>query len=329
MSRLDKEDAERGCQEFESILQGQHPLAKAMKMPMRSLLLRHLKWFSHRMPSDFNLCGASIGNLIITGCWLEHDKDIVAALYLLWNLLGVKGQVRPITGAHLHLRTLYHDGVEQVGQHLMGKRKPSPQKIQTIDLVKLLEDDNSPTRQESQVCHLDFVSSELIASCNLLVFPMGSFFGSVLANLLPVGVGKAIKKCDSPKIYVPNTGRDPEMHGYTLSELIMRIVHMVEDDLKRGLDDDDENDEMTRKRILDEAKVNPADIVNFVLLDTENCDYCVHIDKEKIQAMGIVVMDMPLVVVSASSLPGEDATNRKSAFLDPTKLAEVLITLGS
>jgi hypothetical protein len=109
---------------------------------------------------------------------------------------------------------------------------------------------------------------------------------------------------------------------------MVTLCQMVEDDLRRGLDDDDDDEEMTRKRIMDETKVNPGDIVNFVLVDTENCDYCVPIDKEKIQAMGIVIMDIPLVV-SASSLPGEDAPNGKRAFLDPTKLAEVLITLGS
>mmetsp|Transcript_9510 Transcript_9510/g.22394 ORF Transcript_9510/g.22394 Transcript_9510/m.22394 type:complete len:301 (-) Transcript_9510:1942-2844(-) len=300
-------------------------------MPMRSLLLRHLQWFSNRKPADFNLCGASIGNLIITGCWLEHDKDIVAALYLLWNLLGVKGNVRPITGAHLHLRTLYQDGVEQVGQHLMGKRRP-PEKIQRIDLVKLLEEEAmGDTRQESQVCHLDFVSSELIASCDLLVFPMGSFFGSVLANLLPVGVGKAIHKCQSPKIFIPNTGIDPEMHGYTLSELVLCIVRMVEDDMLRGLEEYD--DTMARMTIRDKPHTNPRDIINFVLVDTQNCHYCVPIDREAIEAMGIVVMDMPLVrscsAEFTSTLPMEDATNRKSPTLDPTKLAEVLITLGS
>ncbi|CAJ1965413.1 unnamed protein product [Cylindrotheca closterium] len=307
------EDSTKAHAEFESILQGKEPLVKAVKMPMRSLLRRHLQWFSNRMPTDFNLCGASIGNLIITGCWLEHDKDIVAALYILWNLLGVKGKVRPITGAHLHLRTQYDNGDEDVGQHLMGKRKP-PQKIKSIDLVKSLEDGTTTTRQETKLCHLDFVSSELIASCDLVVFPMGSFFGSMLANLLPVGVGKAIHRCQAPKIYIPNTGVDPEMHGYTLSELITCIVSMVEDDLPRGVKEEDKPPE--------DDTVDPSDIVNFVLVDTENCHYCVPIDKEVIEAMGIVVMDMPLVNLEA-------AKHSKSPTIDPTKLAQVLLTLGS
>jgi len=220
------------------------------------------------------------------------------------------------------------DGVEQVGQHLMGKREPA-KKIQKIDLVKSLTDPEG-TRQKSQVCHLDFVSKELISTCDLIVFPMGSFFGSILPNLLPVGVGRSIYKSNSPKIYVPNTGNDAEMHGYVLSELIQSIVRMVEDDILRELKEED--DEKVVKSTNGKSFINPRDIVNYVLVDTENCNYCVPIDKENIEAMGIIVMDLPLVGAHSelNKSTGENSTKKlKSATLDPNKLTEVLITLGS
>ena len=317
--------------EFANVLQGQHPLVKAVQMPMRKLLLRHLQWFSNRMPVDFNMGGASMGNLVITGCWLEHDKDIVAALYLLWNLLGVKGKVRPITGAHLHLRTMYEDGVEEVGQHLMGKRKPI-KKITKIDLVKSLKNPDG-VRQKSEACHCDYVSKELIKSCDLIVFPMGSFFGSVLSNLLANGVGRSIYKSKTPKIYVPNTGHDPEMHGYSLSGLIGIIVRMVEDDVLRELKELEEEDESCAR---EPPVINPSDVVNHVVVDTENCKYSVEIDKEKVESMGVVVIDLPLVNVThlepkSTAVPQvENSTTKvKSLYIDPHKLSEVLITLGS
>jgi hypothetical protein len=99
--RLDKDSQDIAESEFQLILDGKHPLSRAISIPMRSILMRHLQWFAERMPYDFDLCGASVGNLIITGCFLEHDQDIVTAIYLIWNLLDVKGHVRLVTGANL------------------------------------------------------------------------------------------------------------------------------------------------------------------------------------------------------------------------------------
>ena len=229
-------------------------------------------------------------------------------------------------------REAYDDGIEEVGQHLMGKRKP-PQKIKKIDLVKFTKDPKG-IRQMSQVCHLDFVSKELISTCDLIVYPMGSFFGSILANLLPVGVGRSVYRSQKPKIYVPNTGRDAEMHGYTLSECIQCIIRMVQDDVLRELKEEEEDSEEPSNSVRDQPVIHPRDIVNYVLVDTENCNYCVPVDKEKIEALGIVVMDLPLVSTYSELTPtassGVNSTEKvKSATIDPHKLSEVLITLGS
>eukprot|EP00980_Cylindrotheca_fusiformis_P031457 scaffold26401_cov113-Cylindrotheca_fusiformis.AAC.3 len=307
--RLDTKDPAVAKAEFDAILKGVHPFARAVKIPMRSILLRHMQWFATRMPKDFDLCGASIGNLIITGCFLEHDQDIVTSIYLIGNLLGVKGKVRPMTGANLHIRTIYDDGTEEVGQHLMGKRKV-PAKIKKIDLVKSL---HSTTRQEASTCHLDFVSSELVLTSDVIVFPMGSFFGSVVVNLLAKGVGQKIQQCHSPKVYVPNTGHDPEMYGYTLLEMIQLILSLIEKDIGHP--------------------VPVTEVLNFVVMDTTYCEYCVPIDKEAIAAMGITIIDITLVgdahFDESNNVTSGGGGKRKSMTLDPTKIAEVLVTLGS
>lgn len=310
--RLDKHDKDKAKAEFQDILSGCHSLAKAIGMPMRIILCRHLEWFFKRMPDNFDLCGASIGNLIITGCYLEHNQDIVTAIFLIRTLLGIKGTARLITGANLHIRAKYEDGLEQVGQHLLGKRKHS--KIKEIDLVKLLQqnkNNNDGTtqqqqqRQESQNCHIDIVSSELIADADVIVFPMGSFFGSILANLLPEGVGKAIWHRKSPKIYIPNTGVDPEMYGFTS---LTDCVHLILDMIKRDIG----------------TSVPTSQLLNFVLIDSKNCNYCIPINKEEIEALGITIIDVQLVSDDYLSKGKE-----KSDRLDPTKITEVLLTLGS
>uniref|UniRef100_A0A7S0B1H3 Gluconeogenesis factor n=1 Tax=Minutocellus polymorphus TaxID=265543 RepID=A0A7S0B1H3_9STRA len=322
--RLDKAHSGVAQSELVDLLAGRHGLASAVNMPQRSIFLSHLRWFANRMPSDFDLRGASIGNLIITGCFLEHDRDIVTAIYLIHKLLGAKGNVRPLTGANLHIRTYYQDGTEEVGQHRMGKARAAAlkSKIIKIDLVEHLDPD---AFQEPQDCEIDIVSSEFIASADVIAFPMGSFFSSVLVNLLPRGVGRAITRRQCPKVYIPNTGPDPEMFGYkNVLECALVIIDMV------------------RK---DAGRVPIPDILQYVIIDTRNCFYCVDIDKAKIREMGITVIDVQLVedkdcvvdqdpatLLANVQLDEDDtcsATFQKNHFLSPNKVLEVLLTLGT
>jgi CofD-related protein of GAK system len=318
--RLEKTDRDMATEEFLSILTGRHPLTRAVRMPMRIILQNHLRWFANRMPENFDLRGASIGNLIITGCFLEHDRDIVSVIFMISKFLGVRGICRPLTAANLHIRTLYSDGSEEVGQHLMNNASSayngplSSRKIVQIDLVESL---HSEVRQESQKCHIDMMSSDLVGSADLVVFPMGSFFASVLVNLLPKGVGKAIVKRKCPKVYIPNTGYDAEMKGYSLAECVQAIIDMVRRDLSRHT----------------ASQMHPVkDILNFVLIDTAHCEYAVEIDKQAISNLGVVVIDVPLTGLEASkrseNVLARGATEKKTR-LDATKVAEVLTSLAS
>ena len=323
--RLNKSHKAVAQSELADLLAGRHPLALAVSMPQRSIFLSHLRWFANRMPEDFDPRGASIGNLIITGCFLEHDRDIVTAIYLIHKLLGARGKVRPLTGVNLNIRTYYKDGIVEIGQHRMGKARAATavkSKIVNIDLVEYLDSD---AHQEPQQCEIDIVSSELIADADVIVFPMGSFFSSVLVNLLPQGVGRAITKKHCPKVYIPNTGDDPEMFEYdTLLECAMKIIKMVRNDAGR---------------------VPIPDCLQYIVVDTKNCHYCVEIEKEKIKEMGITLIDVQLVKdkdcvndqdpasLLANVQLDEDETCcpslQKNHFLDPHKVVEVLLTLGT
>jgi CofD-related protein of GAK system len=326
--RLDT-DTHVAEQEFASILMAQHSLIRAVKLPMRSILQNHLRWFASNKPDDFDLRGASIGNLIITGCFLEHDRDFVTAIFVLSKFLGVKGFCRPLTAANLHIRTLYSDGTEEVGQHLMNARKGRgsddndtgtyQRKIVKLDLVEYLLDseneDGSTCRQESQSCDIDFVSSGFVTSADLICFPMGSFFASILSNLLPRGVGKAIMERKCPKVYIPNTGTDTEMSGYTLDECVALLMQMVRDDC---VDSTTGNSPYQNK-----------DILNFVLIDTVNCEYCVPVDRKAIEDLGVVIIDVQLVDDRVDVDLSVVEPSPKSKTLSATKVVEVLLTLAT
>jgi len=329
--RLTKDSEQEAREEYQSLLNGKHMLAKAVRMPWRSILISHLRWFDQRRPSDFDLRGASVGNLLLTGCYLEHSRDIVTAISLIWTLLGAKGHVRPINGANLHLRTYYADGSVEVGQHKMGKGEKK--KILQMDFVEYL-DESQP--QIAQKCEIDSISSELICQkADVIVYPMGSFFSSVLVNLLPSGVGRAIAHRNCPKLYIPNTGNDPELYEYTLWECIQQIVTLVRKDC---CEEEQDN-----------AIISISDILQYILVDTQNCYYCVPMKEhfQEITDLGITIIDVPLVdddqVINDANhsrynggeLVEEDeillCSNQrsKSHVLSPRKVLEVILSLGS
>ena len=95
---------------------------------MRRVVRTHLRFFSDRMPRDFDLRGANIGNLILAGGYLANDRNIESVLYLFSKLVEVRGSVRPVCDANLHLRAELEDGSQTVGQHrLTGKAKQRQQ----------------------------------------------------------------------------------------------------------------------------------------------------------------------------------------------------------
>jgi hypothetical protein len=57
---------------------------------------------------------------------------------------------------------------------------------------------------------------DLIRSADLICYPIGSFYTSLVATLLPDGVAQAIADADAPRVYVPNPGHDREELGLSL-----------------------------------------------------------------------------------------------------------------
>jgi CofD-related protein of GAK system len=293
--RLHAADFKVAQAEFASLISGASSLLLAIDMPMRSIVTSQLRWVAERMPADFELRGASVGNLVIVGVYLQNERDISTALYLISKLVIVRGLVRPTTTANLHLRATLSDGQVVVGQHNLGKAGAQGHRITRLELVPTLV---SVTTANAVI---DPAAAQLVATADVIVYPMGSFFGSVMANLLPRGVGAAIVHRRCPKVYIPNTGEDPEMAGYTLAECVQIII----DHVRR-----------------DAGEVAPvSDIVQYVLVDTARCSYCVPVDAHAIAQLGVRVLDMNL----ASSTAG----HALARSLSPERLVDVLISLGS
>ncbi|KEF30525.1 hypothetical protein D777_02467 [Marinobacter nitratireducens] len=204
-------------QDLKALVTGKHPLLKAIAEPMRSLIQSYIAEFANQMPDSFELAGASVGNLILTGGYLMHNRSLDPIAFLFGQLIKTRGTVRTTTDADLQLQVDLENGRRITGQHrFTGKEMAeidSP--IKSIKLSGVADDVD--TQDVSKVCK---ETRKLIDSAELLVFPPGSFYSSVIANLLPKGVSKALSKNPSPRVYVPSLGTDLETLGMTLVDQV-------------------------------------------------------------------------------------------------------------
>jgi 2-phospho-L-lactate transferase/gluconeogenesis factor (CofD/UPF0052 family) len=124
---------------------------------------------------------------------------------------------------------------------------------------------------------------------------MGSFYSSVIANLLPRGVGRAIAAAGCPRVYIPNTGHDPEQLGMSLAESVEALWRYARADV---------GDDLPLARV-----------VNLVLLDRDPDHYAMRVDVDRLERMGVQVVTLELV------------TEASHPHVHPQRLTETLLSL--
>jgi len=257
--------------EIASIGRGGHPLVAAVSEPVQTVIRRLITRFLERMPTEFDLRGANIGNLILAGGYLEQGRRLGPIIRLFSDLVHVQGIVRPITECYLHLAAELENGEILIGQHrLTGKEAPpihSP--VRRIFLTSSLDE-----RIEADI-PLTADIAGLISRADLICYPMGSFYSSLLANLFLRGVGTAIRANPCPKVFIPNTWEDPELFGKTLGDQVEELLRCLRKDNPLGIAD--------------------SEVLNLVLVDGKHTGYCGGLDSQSLQKRGIEVADCRLV----------------------------------
>ena len=125
---------------------------------------------------------------------------------------------------------------------------------------------------------------------------MGSFYSSVVANLLLKGMGDAIALNPCPKVFVPNTGKDPEAKGLSLADQVRSLLRYIEGSASGPL--------------------SVREMLHFVLLDNGAEAYPGFSDPSQIERLGVRVIQCRLV--SRESAP----------YIDERLLATILVSLA-
>lgn len=291
--RLPKEAKQEALlAELQAMVAGQHRLVSVIPDPLRKIVRHHLKIFQARMPEGFALAGASIGNLVLTAGYLDNGRQLDTVIFLFSKLVEARGTVRPVLNRNLHLGAMLADGQVVVGQHLLTGKEVPPLEKKIAHLF--LSMTTSSTKGEVWPRVRDKLS-KLILSAQLICYPMGSFYSSVIASLLPEGVTEAIQHNICPKIYIPSMGRDPEAIGLTLMGQIETLLRYLK-------------------------KNNPGiptrQVLNCVLVDSKNGSYSGKVDRERLLELEIQLIDCPLV--SEESAP----------YCEPRLLVPLLLSLS-
>lgn len=266
-----------------------HQLISRIPDPMRKIIRNHFHQFLGLMPDDFDLRGASIGNLVLTAGYLGNRRQMDPVIYLFSKLAEVCGVVRPIINKSLHIAARLQDGSVVIGQHrITGKEvEPLSSPIEEVWLTETLDSTEpveAPVRKKIK---------RRIAEADIICYPIGSFYSSVIANLLPQGVGKAVALNTCPKVFVPNTGHDPETFGMSVVDQVARL----------------------QKYLMGSGAPSRKDVLDYVIVDTANGQYQGGVNKEGIRKLGVEVVDCALV------------TDDSAPFLNAKHLSEVLLSL--
>ncbi|KAF1077171.1 GAK system CofD-like protein [Halodesulfovibrio sp. MK-HDV] len=290
--RLDKKASQKDLrQELQRLSGGSHPLIKAVPYPMRRFIQTSMSSIESHISDSFDLRGASLGNLVLAAEYLNNDRQLSPVIYLFSKLAEVRGTVLPTVNVTAQLAVLLENGESVVGQHLItGKEaKPLTNKIENIWLTKS-QHDSSPIS-----ISISKHTSNLINKAELICYPMGSFYSSVIANLLPKDVGISIAKTKCPKVFIPNTGTDVELIGHTLSEQIEILLFHLKKDAP--------------------ADITTSDVLNLIVLDSDTTRYNGSLNNDMLSREGITVVSCDLI------------TEQSSPYIDAAVLNRMLLSL--
>ena len=174
--------------------------------------------FEYRFSSGNGLSGHNFGNLLLTAL-TEVTGNTITAINAASELLGVQGQVLPVTLTRSDLVARLVDGTELAGESVIDLRREDLKN--GIDYIRL----DPPAYAHPPVL-------EAIEQADAIILGPGDIYTSVLPNLLVQDVSEAIVASKAIKIHVCNLmtkpGESDDFKASDFGKLLMAYLGTVE-----------------------------------------------------------------------------------------------------
>lgn len=173
------------------------------------LTMRRLFQQRFRTDKSEDLDGMAFGNLFLAAL-TQQEGSFLEAVRVASRLLGVRGDILPVTLYNTHLCAALADGTVVEGE--VNVRAPGKPPISRLFL------------KDAQVEPCEG-TIEAIEAADLITIGPGSLFTTVCACLLVPGIARAIARAEAPVVYVANTTRQPgQTDGLGLADHVARVL---------------------------------------------------------------------------------------------------------
>ena len=173
-------------------------------------LLREL--FAYRYYHGVGISGMTFGNLFMAAATdiLGGERLAIAETA---KLLGVKGQILPVSYETVSLLATYEDGREVLGEHLIDEAGKVTGEKRIVNLRTIPK------------TSIDKAAKEAINQADMIVLGPGDLYTNTVANLVVRGVSEAIVKSRAKLVFVMNLmTKRGESAGYAASDYIADLA---------------------------------------------------------------------------------------------------------
>lgn len=224
--------------------------------------------FQYRFNEGTSLGGHPLGNLLILAM-NQITGDIGEAMYRLRKLFNIKAKILPACTESITLYGEMEDGDIVKGESNIPN---SNKKIKRVFFDRKIK---APQ-----------INLKELEEADLVVFGIGSLYTSLLPNLLLDGVKEALKKNKGKKVYVCNAMQQPgETVDYTAYDHVKVIVDFL--------------GENVLNEVIIDSQALPEETLNRY---RKHKGDRVKLDKEKIESLGIEVIDRDILEVDSKGM---------------------------
>jgi uncharacterized cofD-like protein len=171
--------------------------------------------FLYRFDKGEGLSGHTFGNLLLTAL-TDIMGSQAAAIETTGTLLKTCGRVIPVTTDNVHLKAVYDDGMEVVGEHAIDVPPLERADRRIVDLSL------------TPPANINPVAATALREADMIIFGPGDLYTSILANCVTEGFREALAESKATFVYVANLmSRLGQTKGMHLSDYVAELERYI------------------------------------------------------------------------------------------------------